>query len=157
MGCWLARIFVPDVVLLLLAIACAQTVMIKHLPDHIFGHAHGEIIGNDTHQGNIRDMRIMEDMIHTSAQRKDNFQVRQIGQGAGLLLPHKRIFDVWIILRTLCHDIAFRCMRLEAIGPGCRVPIGYCEKNVAIIFACHCLTPPGVASMWKAAAINAFV
>ncbi len=44
MGRWLARVFMPDPVLLLFAVICAKTMVIKHLPDHIFGHAHGEII-----------------------------------------------------------------------------------------------------------------
>ncbi|MCY1246949.1 hypothetical protein D9M72_602280 [compost metagenome] len=68
MGRWLARVFVPDAVLLLFAVVCAKTMMIKHLPDDIFGHAHGEVIGDDAYERHVRNVGIVKDMIHARPQ-----------------------------------------------------------------------------------------
>ena len=152
----LAAILMPDMILLLLAITLSETVMVQHLPDDIFGHAHGKIVGDDAHQRYIGNPVIAEDVIDACAQREDHLQIGQVLKRARLLLPDERIFDGRIFFRAIRHHRTIRRVIPKRLQPDFRVPVGDRQKDVALGFA-HCLAPPSVASIRKAAAINALV
>ncbi len=95
-------------------------------------------------------------MINASTERENHFEIWKIGQRAGLLLPDERILDALIGFATFSHDIALRRVCLKAVDPNSRIPVGQRQKDF-FVRCRHCLIPPSVASMWKAAAINALV
>jgi hypothetical protein len=86
----------PDLLGLLLAIAQAEPVMVEHLPYDIFAHPHGKVRRNDAHNGNIRNLRIVEDMIDTGAEREDHLEVGQTHEGSRPLLPHQGIANFFL-------------------------------------------------------------
>ncbi len=111
--------------LALLALVAAELAQMQQRVQHDpFAHARGEVGVDDAHDRNLRQARVLEQMIDAGAEREDRLEIGQAGERAGLVPPADGVADGGAVGQRLRrHD---RDGRAEArAGAAARAPASH--------------------------------
>jgi hypothetical protein len=129
----LFAVFFPDPGCLLRPVLWSETLMIQHLPDHIFAHPSCQIRRNRAHNRHIRQAGGRKDVINTGPKRENRFEVGQFRQGRSLGFPNHRIFDLWVGFPIGCKfDRALRRGFRKLLYPDAWIPARKREQDMAL-------------------------
>jgi len=121
----------PHALALLRVVESLAAMMQQGVQHDVLGHPHGEIGIDDAHNRHVGQIRIGEDMVDASAQRKDRLQTRQAGKQPTRCVPGADIGDVGDFTEAVRPqpNVAPRRERAPPLFPRLRIDAGVSEED----------------------------